>query len=91
MIRKKDLLEKINKLEQNQNNLNEKIVGLESKLEILNKNFELLENYCKEVNEGIKNQIENLFEPEYIEKDKEKAELERKKYSEEMINMYSYE
>ena len=91
MIRKKDLLEKINKLEQNQNNLNEKIVGLESKLEILNKNFELLENYCKEVNEGIKNQIEYLFEPEYIEKDKEKAELERKKYSEEMINMYSYE
>ena len=91
MIKKKDLLEKINKLEQNQNNLNEKIVGLESKLEILNKNFELLENYCKEVNEGIKNQIENLFEPEYIEKDKEKTELERKKYSEEMINMYSYE
>ena len=91
MIKKKFLLEKIIKLEENENNLNKKIINLETELKLISQKFDLLENYCKEVNEGIKNKINQFFEPIEFEDEKKKAELERKKFVEDMLNMYSYE
>ena len=91
MIKKKFLLEKIIKLEEKEKKLNKKISNLETELKLISQKFDLLENYCKEVNEGIKNQINQFFEPIEFEDEKKKAELERKKFVEDMLNMYSYE